>query len=332
MTVPGPRNLITDVDGIRVGHAEDAHVRTGVTVVLADAPFVAGVDVGGGAPGTRETDSLDPACLVDQCHAVVLSGGSVFGLAAADAVTNWLSARGIGLALGVRPVPVVPGAVLYDLANGGDKDWGEVPPYYRLGGQACAAAGAEFALGNAGAGLGARAGPVKGGLGSASAVTATGLQVGALFAVNSWGSPVVPGQRALWAWALEQDGEFGGLAPPHASVTMDAEWPEAGPLASHTTIGVIATNAVLDKAQARRVAIIAQDGIARAIRPAHTPFDGDTVFVISTARQPLEPPGPEGLARLGSLAADCAARAIARGVFYAESLGDLTAFRDLAGG
>ena len=327
---PGPRNLITDVAGIRVGNAEDRQVRTGVTVVLPEPAAVAAVDVRGGAPGTRETDALDPTCLVAQVHAVVLSGGSAFGLEAASAAMTWLAARGVGFAVGAARVPLVPAAILFDLLNGGDKTWGEAPPYARLGREACAAAAADFALGNAGAGLGAKAGALKGGLGSVSAVTSDGLQVGALVAVNAVGDTVMPGQSCFWAWPFERDGELGGQVPPQGPVPMD-EALIASPLArigANTTIGVVATNAILDKAEARRIAMMAQDGFARAIRPVHTPFDGDTVFVLATGLRPLAAPREAALSLLGALAADCVARAVARGVYAAESLGELTCYRD----
>jgi len=327
---PGPHNLITDVAGIRVGNAEDAAVRTGVTVVLPERGAVAAVDVRGGAPGTRETDALDPTCLVPTVDAVVLSGGSSFGLEAGSAVMSWLAARGVGFPIGTVRVPIVPAAILFDLLNGGDKAWGESPPYARLARAACAAAGDRFALGNAGAGLGARAGSLKGGLGSVSAVTPDGLQVGALIAVNAMGDTVMPGQSCFWAWPFERQGELGGQSPPRAGVPAD-EPLLASPFArigANTTIGVVATNAILDKAEAQRVAMMAQDGYARAIRPVHTPFDGDTIFVLATGTQALPAPRNASLSRLGALAADCVARAVARGVFAAESLGELQCYRD----
>ena len=329
---PGPRNLITDVDGILVGNAGSNPARTGVTVVLPERGLVMAAAITGGAPGTRETDALDPTCLVQEFHGLVLAGGSVFGLAAADAVVNWLSARGRGLAMGPRTIPVVPAAILFDLANGGDKDWGEAPPYAALGRAAAEAAGTHFSLGNAGAGLGAKAGRIKGGLGSASLISG-GLQVGALVAVNPVGAVTLPGQRQFWAWALERDGEFGGLPPPTTGVGAEPALPVDGRIGGHTTICAIATNARLDKAGAERVAIMAHDGLARAIRPAHTPFDGDSVFVMATGALPLDavaPSDPLAIATIGHMAADCLARAIARGVYAATSLGDLVAGRDRA--
>ncbi len=344
MISPGPRNLITDVEGIRVGNAADARAWTGVTVVLPESPAVAAVDVRGGAPVTRETDALDASCLVDRIHAVVLSGGSAFGLDAAGAVAAALGARGIGFPVREARVPVVPSAILFDLLNGGDKSWGEEPPYRALGKAALAAAeapsgAASFVLGNSGAGYGAKAGALKGGLGSASAVIEERLCVGALVAVNSWGSVVMPDSGCFWAWALEQGGEFGGKPPPHSRAPLDPQLPAAiaaappgGLLGANTTIAIIATNAALGQPEARRVAIMAQDGLARAIRPAHTPFDGDTIFALATGREVLAEPRAMALARLGAVAADCLARAVARGVFAAERLGEFPSWRELHAG
>ncbi len=326
----GPRNLITDVEGIRVGNAEDTAARTGVTVVLPDAPVTAGVDVRGGAPGTRETDALDPTCHVDRVDAVVLSGGSAFGLDAAAGACAWLAERGRGFAVGPVRVPIVPAAILFDLLNGGAKEWRE-PPYRGLAAQACESVSTDFALGNAGAGLGARAGALKGGLGSASAVSEDGVQAGALVAANPFGSVTMPGSPTLWAWAFEQDGELGGQPTPGPIAAGDRDYAFASPLGGHTTIGVVATNVALDKAQAGRVAIMAHDGIGRAVRPVHTPFDGDTLFVVSTGR--LVPPAGDFslLGRLGMMAADCVARSIGRAVLAAESLGDMPSYRSLYG-
>jgi len=330
---PGARNLITDVDGLRVGNAEDRQAWTGVTVVLPETPAAGAVDVRGGAPGTRETDLLDPSCRVDEVHAVVLSGGSAFGLEAASGVTNALAMRGIGLAIREARVPIVPAAILFDLLNGGAKDWGETPPYAALGRRALDAAAADFALGNAGAGYGAKAGRLKGGLGSASAVLEDGTQLGALVAANPRGSVVMPGGDCFWAWALEQAGELGRQTPPRGPVAADADLdllllPQSLP-AANTTIGVVATDATLSKEELKRLAIMAQDGYARAIRPVHTPFDGDIVFALSTRRRALPEPRAYGIARLGSIAADCVARAVARGVYEAETLGAWPSYRSL---
>ena len=333
MTIrPGPRNAITDVDGIAVGNADDFVLRSGVTVVLPEEPAVAGVDTRGGAPGTRETDLLDPANLVDRVDAVVLSGGSAFGLDAASGAMGWLAERGRGFAVGPARVPIVPAAIIFDLLNGGEKDWGGDPPYRGLARQACDAAGASFALGNAGAGLGAKAGRLKGGLGTASFVTDDGIQVGAVIVANPFGSVTMPGTGSLWSWALERDDEFGGQPVPRGPVAAgDLDYAVPSPVGGQTTIGVVATNVALTKAQVTRIAIMAQDGLARAIRPVHTPLDGDTIFVLSTGRRPLAEPAPLMLARIGMLAADCAARAIGRAVFHAESLGDFPSYRSIHG-
>jgi len=339
MLRPGPRNLITDVDGILVGNQEDHRLRSGVSVVLCETPSTASVDVRGGAPGTRETDLLDPSCLVERVDAICLSGGSAFGLSSSDGVMRWLREHGRGLAIAGVVVPIVPTAILFDLLNGGDKQW-DWPPYRELAYEATGKASRDFALGNAGAGMGAKAGNLKGGLGSASAVdSATGLQVGALVAVNARGYTTMGDMPQFWAWALEQDKEFGGLPPParalglpvshsRADLTHDpADAARRDPRAN-TTIAVVATNARLDKASARRLAVMAQDGLARSIRPVHTPQDGDTVFAIATGRVDLGG-DPLALGELGTLAADCLARAVARGVYEAATLGAARGWRDV---
>jgi L-aminopeptidase/D-esterase-like protein len=324
----GRLNLITDVEGILVGNAEDAHARTGVTVVVPNAG-VAGVATQGGAPGTRETDLLDPACLVERIDAIVIAGGSVFGLDAAGGVATAIAGQSKGLSVGDKIVPIVPAAVLFDLLNGGDKSWGNAPPYRELGAAALSAVSSNFTLGNAGAGYGARAGRLKGGLGSASWVTQDGLQVGALAAVNAFGSVLIPGTPHFWAAAFEQDGEFGGRGLPGSLPPFDLEPEIAKPAmtTASTTLAIVATNAVLTKADAQRVAIMAQDGLARAIRPVHTPYDGDVVFAVGTGQRPVR--GPIDLFRVGALAADCLARAVARGVYEAADLGDIRAYRSL---
>lgn len=328
---PGPRNLVTDVAGLAVGNAEDEGVRTGVTVLLADRPAIAAVDVRGGAPGTAETDALDLTCIAGgRIEALVLSGGSAFGLDAAAGVRAWLARAGRGLAFAGTVVPVVPTAILFDLTNGGDKRWGDEPPYRRLAAAACDAAGPEFRLGNAGAGMGARAGQIKGGLGSASWRLQEGPTVGALVAANPWGSTLHPGTATFLAGYLEQAGELGGQKPPAVpfDVAADMDGKRALP-GANTTIGIVATDADLTQAEARRLALMAHDGFARAIRPVHTPFDGDTIFTIATGRTALPEPRPLWLARLGSLAADAMARAIARGVYEATTVGPIEGYRDL---
>jgi L-aminopeptidase/D-esterase-like protein len=333
---PGLRNLITDVPGLKVGQAQDVAVRTGVTVILPDERAVAACDVRGGAPGTRETDALAPENLVEAIDAVVLSGGSVYGLAAPDGVVTWLGARGRGFGLvpGIPKSPVVPGAILFDVANGGDKAWGETPPYRDLGRAAVAAAALDFDLGTAGAGYGAMAGGLKGGTGSASVVTTDGYTVGAVVGVNSWGSVIAPGGRTFWAAPFELDGEFGGLGPAGLAAGPD-EWGSAKrPTETrNTTIACVATDAILTPAQAKRFAIMAQDGLARAIRPIHAPFDGDVVFAISTGRRPLGDQPGYAIARLGALAADALARAVARGVYAASPWPgtEVPCWRDLPG-
>lgn len=330
---PGPRNLITDVEGILVGNAEDHRVRTGVTVIYPEERCPAAADVRGGAPGTWNIQALDATSLRNEVDAIVLSGGSMYGLDAGGGVVAALGARGRGIGFGGAVIPVVPGAILFDLANGGDKGWGEAPPYAALGRAALDAIGTDFALGNAGAGLGARSGTLKGGLGSASTLTSDGLQVGALVAVNSFGSAVMPGTDRFWAGPYEMGAEFGGLGPPPADWRGAAEMPlppgfAVNPMAN-TTIAVVACNVALTKGELQRLAIMAQDGLARAIRPIHTPFDGDTVFAMGTGQVPLT--NPAMLARLGHLAADTLARAVARGVYHAESLGDRPGWRERFG-
>ncbi len=321
----GPRNLITDVEGLKVGQTTDVRVRTGVTVILPDARAVCAVDVRGGAPGTRETDALAAEALVEAVDAIVLAGGSVYGLAAADGVVAWLGVRnrgfGMVVANGVPKAPIVPSAILYDLANGGDKAWGLRPPYHALGLAAIDAADLIFELGTQGAGAGAMAGLLKGGVGSASAVTHDGFTVGAIVAVNSFGSVVVPGGRAFWAAPFEIADEFGGIPMGTARVAPE-DWGLAkrNPSArENTTVACVATDAILTPGQAQRLAIMAQDGLARAIRPAHAPFDGDVVFGLSTGCRPLIEPANFTLTRLGAVAADTLARAVARGVHQATA-------------
>jgi len=330
----GVRNLITDVKGLRVGQAEDFKARTGVTVLLAEEPMTAAADVRGGAPGTRDVFGLDSVPLVDAVDAVTLSGGSAFGLDAPSGVQAWLKAKGRGfqIAPGAPRVPIVTGAILFDLANGGDKDWGEEPPYRALGKLAAERAAEDFALGNAGAGLGAVAGTYKGGIGSASSVSDDGFTVGALVAVNSVGSPVIPGSDAFWAFALEQEGEFGGRVPgTPLSFDLDLPADMKGVVrpGANTTIAAVATDAELSQLELRRIAIMAADGFARALRPVHTPFDGDLVYAASTRRRPVAEPRAVSILRLGHMAADCLARAIARAVYEADTLGSLTSYRDV---
>lgn len=312
----GEFNLITDVPGLRVGNAHDERLASGVTVLLPDAPAVAAVDVRGGGPGTRESDALGLAGTVNEVHGLVLSGGSAFGLAAATGVQSWLRERGIGFSVGSARVPIVPQAILFDLLNGGDKGWGPSPPYERLAQEACAAAGRSFALGSAGAGYGATTATLRGGLGSASELLGGGLVIGALAAVNSLGSVTVGDTSHFWAAPFEQDGEFGGCGLP-APWPADATEPRLkGGAPQNTTLAIVATNALLTKPEAYRLAVMAQTGLARAIYPVHSPLDGDVVYALATGHVAL-PDTTRSLALLGAAAANALARAIARGIYEA---------------
>jgi len=325
----GPRNLITDVPGILVGQAEDQAGISGTTVVLAEAPAVASVDVRGGAPGGRETELLAPGTLVDRIDAVVLSGGSAFGLDAAAGVMDWLLEIGRGFTVGSVRVPIIPAAILFDLGFPGRQPWAGEPPYRALGRRAAATAARDFALGNSGAGLGATAGRLKGGIGSASFALGDGAMVGAIVAVNAWGSAVRSDCGRFWAADLALAGEIEPQpAIPEAALDLE-DFSQCGAAVpgANTTIAVVATDAALDKGGCRRLAIMAQDGLARAIRPVHTPFDGDTVFVLATGAGP--PVEPAALTRLGSAAADCLARAVMRAVLAAEPLGGVPNWRQL---
>ncbi|MBD9372542.1 P1 family peptidase [Rhizobium sp. ARZ01] len=324
---PGARNLITDVEGIRVGNASDDRLKSGVTVIVCEKPSVAAVQVLGGAPGTRETDLLEVHNTVQTIDAVCLSGGSAFGLDAASGVQAALREQGRGFAVGPIRVPIVPCAILFDLANGGDKDWGRYPPYRELGYAATQAAGTEFATGTAGAGTGATTATFKGGLGSASTVLSSGVTVGALVAVNALGSASIGSSHHFWAGHLEEGSEFGGLGLP-ATIPSEARQPRTklgvpveGP--ANTTIAVIATDAILTKAEAKRLAISAHDGFARALWPAHTPLDGDLVFAVATGTSGKTVTLEEFIP-LCAAAASTMARAIARGVHDATPMpGDL---------
>ncbi|TRW96035.1 P1 family peptidase [Paracoccus sp. M683] len=319
---PGPFNLITDVAGFRVGNAQDQVLRSGVTVLTADAPFGAAVHVMGGAPGTRETDLLAPDKLVQGVDALVLSGGSAFGLAACDGVMAALHAAGRGFAIGPVRVPIVPGAIVFDLLNGGDKDWQD-NPYPALGRQAFGAAGTDFAIGSAGAGLGAMTARLKGGLGSASAVLEAGYTIGALVVVNALGSANVGEGPHFWAAPWEMGSEFGGLGLPPTGFPATDEPRPGKRLGEATTIAIVATDAALDKPALQRLATAAHDGMARALVPSHTPFDGDLVFAASSGAVPLRDPDADPFL-LGHAAAGVLARAIARGVHAARPApGDL---------
>jgi D-aminopeptidase len=327
------RNLISDVPGVRVGHAQDARLATGVTVILFNEPAIGSIDVRGGGPGTRETDLLDPQMSVQRIDAITLSGGSAFGLDAPSGVQAFLREQGRGYQVGTACVPIVPGAILFDLLNGADKDWGRYPPYRELAYTAAANAGEAFALGSVGAGTGATTVNLKGGIGSASAVTADGFTVGAVAATNAAGSVVVGDGPWFWAAPYEQDGEFGGLGFP-SPIPPDALHPRTkGAFRVSTALIAVATDAQLTKSQVKRLAVMAQDGLSRAGYPVHTPLDGDVVFAAATGAKPLEEP-TFAFMRLGAVAANVVARAVARGVYEATALpfpGALPSWRDKFG-
>lgn len=318
---PGPRNLITDVAGLRVGNASDEKAKTGVTAVLFDDPAIASVQVLGGAPGSLETDLLEPHNIVETINALVLSGGSVFGLDSAAGVVACLRERKIGFSARGHPVPIVPCAILFDLANRGDKDWGRFSPYRELGYSAANEAAADFEIGTAGAGTGALTATVKGGLGSASGQLGDGTMVGAIVACNAMGSPLIGSTRHFWAAPFEKDNEFGGLALPSpmpedrdALVIKFRDGPTA---MENTTIGIVATDARLSKAQAKRLAVAAHDGFTRALWPSHTPLDGDLVFALATGKAGTTP-DHNAFIDLCAAAAATMARAIARGIHAAR--------------
>jgi L-aminopeptidase/D-esterase-like protein len=313
------RNLITDVAGVRVGNAQDDALGSGVTAVIFDWPVAGSVDIRGGGPGTRETALLDPAQTVEGVDSIVLSGGSAFGLDAASGTQAYLREQGRGFRIREAVVPIVPAAILFDLLAGGNKDWGRFPPYRELGYAAAAAAGADFALGTAGAGTGATTVNLKGGLGSASARTKGGITVGAIAAANAAGGMTVGDGPHFWAAPFEENGEFGGRGSPSPWPGGALAFRSKGAPGGNTTLAVVATDAKLTKAQANRLAVMAQDGMARAIYPVHTPLDGDVVFTAATGRVDLADP-IFALSELGTLAANVLARVIARGVYEATAL------------
>ncbi|MBO2518252.1 MAG: peptidase S58 family protein [Firmicutes bacterium] len=328
---PGPTNTLTDVAGLRVGHATHRDRLTGTTVILCEEGAVAGVDVRGSAPGTRETALLDPVHLVERVHAVVLSGGSAFGLDAAGGVMEILAGRQVGFPVGGgRVVPIVPAAILFDLGRGAV----DQPPGREDGAAAVQAALAPpgrgpVPQGNVGAGTGAVAGGLKGGVGSASVVLEGIGTVAALVAVNALGLPCDPRTGRLYARSLELGEEFGGLADPRPDDPgLPLPDPLEGPavLGQQTTIGVVATDLPLTKAQATKVAQMAHDGLARALWPVHTPFDGDVLFALATGRG--DPPVAPILTRVGAAAADAVSRAVIHAILHAESVGPYPSYLD----
>lgn len=331
---PGPLNAITDIKGLLVGNAQDHILKSGVTALVCEQPTVASMAVHGGAPGTRDTELLTPENSVQEIDVLVLSGGSAFGLDAASGVQGWLRKQGRGFQVGPVHVPIAPAAILFDLINGGNKDWGDFPPYRELGWQAAENAAHQFEIGSFGAGTGALVAGFKGGLGTASLMLDNGITVGALFAVNALGNPLVGDGPHFHAAEFEFGSEFGGFGLPDKCPPPDAElkikFRERAQASTNTTIGIVATDAKLTKAECKRLAIAAHDGIARAIWPAHTPMDGDLIFSIATGGTEIEPRADQWI-DLSAHAASVTARAIARGVFEAEKQkGDLMpAFKEI---
>jgi L-aminopeptidase/D-esterase-like protein len=330
------KNLLTDIASVRVGHADDASLASGVTAIVFDRPVIAAIDVRGGGPGTREDALLDPGNTVECIDAIALAGGSAFGLEAGGGVQAWLAEQGRGFAVRGAVIPIVPGAIMFDLLNGGDKAWGRFAPYRDLGYAAAAAAGPDFAIGSVGAGLGATTANFKGGLGSASAVTQGGIAVAALAVVNAVGSVTVGDGPWFWAAPFEIGGEYGGRGFPSPvtsdMLTLRIKGGAAATSSENTTLTVVATDAALTKYQAKRLAMIAQTGMARAIYPVHAPLDGDVLFAAATGEKPVDP--LVGLTELGMVAANVVARAIARGVYTATALpfpGAVPAWQDRFG-
>ncbi len=312
-------NLLTDIEGVSVGHSTDLELGSGVTVIVFDEPAVASGSVLGGAPGGRETSLLDPSMTVEVVDALVLSGGSAFGLDAAGGVQAGLREIGRGFPVGDVRVPIVPQAILMDLLNGGNKDWGIQSPYRDMGYTAFkAATKGVFALGSVGAGTGATTATLKGGLGSASAMTTGGHKVAAIVAVNAMGSATIGDGPFFWSAPFELDDEFGGIGLPANFSAPDTVLRAKGINLTATTIGAVVTDAALTKAQAHRLSIMGQNGIGRAVLPAHLPADGDTVFAAATNARPLA--SSVDFMELCHLAALVMARAIARGVYEATSL------------
>lgn len=316
------KNLLTDIDGVRVGHAEDATVASGVTAVIFDDPAVASVDVRGGGPCIRDGALLELPNTVERVDAIALSGGSAFGLEAGGGIQAWLAEHGRGFPVGDALIPIVPGAVMFDMLNGGNKQWGRFPPHRDLGYSAAANASTTFALGSVGAGLGATTANLKGGIGSASAVTPDGVKVAAIASVNAVGSVNIGDGPWFWAAPFEVNNEFGGRGLPSSfspdMLMIRLKGAPATAAIESTTLAVVVTDAILTKPQAKRLAMIAQTGFARAIYPVHAPLDGDVVFAAATGVKPIDP--LIGLTELGAIAANVVARAIARGVYEAKAL------------
>lgn len=317
---PGAKNTITDIAGLKVGNAQDDRLKSGVTVLLCDEPVTASVAVLGGGPGTRDTELLSPENSVEAVDAIVLSGGSAFGLDAPSGVQAKLREMGRGYEVGPVKVPIVPGAILFDLINGGNKDWGKHSPYRDLGWQATENASSRFETGTAGAGTGALVAGLKGGLGTASLKLENGITVAALVAVNALGSPVIGNTKHFHAALFEQGNEFGGHGMPSPvpkeSSELNIKFRDQASAVSSTTIGIVATDAKLTKAQAKRLAIAAHDGIGRALWPAHTPMDGDLVFSLASGKSAMQPVKDDWI-DLSAHAASVMSRAIGRAIYEA---------------
>ena len=335
MMQTGEKNLITDVRGILVGNAHDETLKSGVSVVSADAPFTASYCVMGGAPGTRETDLLAPDKTVNGVDALVLSGGSSFGVDTASGVVERLREAGRGFLAAGYPIPLAPAAILFDLNNGGDKNWTH-NPYPQLGRCAYDALNDNFEIGSFGAGFGAQCGMMKGGLGSASFTLTNGITVGALVAANPVGNPTDDSGKNFWAAPFEVDAEFGGLGAPSGSAHgQSLEQTKLGGLVprTNTSIAIVATDATLSKSEAHRLATVTHDGFARAIVPSHLPMDGDLIFAAATDKMPA----PQTILEFSEIchaASLCVARAVARGVFHARPFPEdkLKTYRELNGG
>lgn len=324
MSKTGARNLITDVPGLKIGNSSDQDLKSGATVLVPDEPAVTSVAIHGGAPGTREIALLEPEQTVEKIDAIVLAGGSAFGLDAGAGVQGRLAELGYGYQVGPVRVPIVPTAILFDLLNGGDKSWGQSAPYRDLGRAALDNIGQDFALGSVGAGTGATTANLKGGLGSASQILDNGITVGAVVAVNALGRATIGDSAHFWAAPFENGNEFGGLGMVHplpADSTDVRTKLDALKAGANTTIAIVATDAILTKGEAKRLAVMAHDGLARSLWPAHTPLDGDLVFALSTGQQKMEN-GLEDMVQLGAAAASCLARAIARGIYNATPAPD----------
>ncbi len=327
MIKPGPTNSITDIKGLKVGNAQDDTLKSGVTVLMCEEPMIASVAVHGGGPGTRDTELLSPENTVEAINALVLSGGSAFGLDAASGVQAYLREKGQGFTVGNVKVPIVPQAILFDLINGGDKDWGKYPPYRELGYEAASHASSKFETGTTGAGTGALVAGLKGGLGTASIKLENGITLAALFAVNALGSPLIGNTHHFHAAMFEQAKEFGGYGlpspTPRNADALNIKFLDQASSVSNTTIGIIATDAILTKAQAKRLAIAAHDGIARALYPAHTPFDGDLIFAVASGGSGIVPQKNDWT-DMAAHASNVTTRAIANGVYSTSAeKGDL---------